>query len=197
MDLGALVQDAARQMSDSLAEGDPHTIQVDVPAEPLMVLGDDLRLEQVLTNLLSNALKYSPERESVLVQACPRGAIAELRVIGVADAVERFGQALGGDRFQQIVDGVHREGFDRVLGIGRNEDDDRWVFEGGQEGAAHLVARLEAQHRILVRLAGVVDVDHEAAVVVVESAAEVEQRRAYWRRKQAEHRRAKEPGHVA
>jgi signal transduction histidine kinase len=89
MDLGALVQDAARQMSDSLAEGDPHTIQVDVPAEPLMVLGDDLRLEQVLTNLLSNALKYSPERESVLVQACPRGAIAELRVIdqgmGVSD----------------------------------------------------------------------------------------------------------------
>jgi signal transduction histidine kinase len=36
------------------------TLDVDLPAGPVLVHGDRLRLAQVLTNLLSNALKYTP-----------------------------------------------------------------------------------------------------------------------------------------
>jgi signal transduction histidine kinase len=58
VDFGALVRAAALRYT--LLDGGPHPISVQVPAVPLMVAGDTGRLEQILDNLLGNALKYSP-----------------------------------------------------------------------------------------------------------------------------------------
>ncbi len=41
--------------------------------EPVLVEGDDTRLEQVLQNLLDNAIKYSPEGGEILVEVARRG----------------------------------------------------------------------------------------------------------------------------
>jgi signal transduction histidine kinase len=44
------------------------TITLEVPAKPVAIKGDTDRLSQVVTNLVSNALKYSPEETPVFVR---------------------------------------------------------------------------------------------------------------------------------
>jgi signal transduction histidine kinase len=46
-----------------------HRIVLDLPAVPLMIEGNALRVEQVLYNLMHNAVKYSPTSGTVTVTA--------------------------------------------------------------------------------------------------------------------------------
>ena len=55
-------------------------IRLDLPPESVPVFGDELRLEQVTTNLVSNALKYSPSGGDVEVAVRAEGNEAVLRV---------------------------------------------------------------------------------------------------------------------
>lgn len=57
-DLHALVERTVERFKTQTAI---HTITVDFPADFPVIMGDDTRLEQVLSNLLSNAIKYSPQ----------------------------------------------------------------------------------------------------------------------------------------
>ena len=53
-----------------------HTLEVELPEQPLTVRGDPNRLAQVVGNLLSNAIKYSPEGGTVeLVAARSRNGV--------------------------------------------------------------------------------------------------------------------------
>ncbi len=60
VDLGQAVQRAA-EASRPLVEARRHELTVSVPASPVRLLADPTRLEQVLTNLLNNAARYTPE----------------------------------------------------------------------------------------------------------------------------------------
>ena len=51
------------------AERQGVTLVAEVPADPIWIRGDDDRLEQVLVNLLHNAVKFSPEGARVLAGA--------------------------------------------------------------------------------------------------------------------------------
>jgi signal transduction histidine kinase len=53
-----------------------HTIVYSDTGSPLTVEGDELRLEQVLHNLISNAVKYSPAGGSIMVRVEQRGSRA-------------------------------------------------------------------------------------------------------------------------
>jgi signal transduction histidine kinase len=55
--LRTLVQQQVEALRPTLEQ---HTIDVVAPEQPLLVDGDPLRLEQVLQNLIQNAIKYSP-----------------------------------------------------------------------------------------------------------------------------------------
>ncbi len=55
--------------SDARAAGPDHKWVLDLPAEPVVVAGDRLRLHQVLANLLSNARTHTPKGTTVTVRA--------------------------------------------------------------------------------------------------------------------------------
>jgi len=80
---------------------DQHHLKVSVPARPVVVRGDATRLVQVLTNLVSNAIKYSPGGGAVQVTLEEAGGEA---VISVAD--EGMGVPLE-DR-ERIFEPFHR-----------------------------------------------------------------------------------------
>jgi signal transduction histidine kinase len=73
MDLTALTGRVVAEMKPALER---HTISYSYADAPLIVDGDELRLEQVLHNLIGNAVKYSPAGGTVTVQLDRRGANA-------------------------------------------------------------------------------------------------------------------------
>ncbi len=63
------VRAIARDVTDLFVAKGTHTIELDLPSEPVVLECDDMRIEQVLSNLVSNALKYSPAGGLVKVRA--------------------------------------------------------------------------------------------------------------------------------
>ncbi|HEY1375246.1 MAG TPA: ATP-binding protein, partial [Gemmataceae bacterium] len=81
VDLQALVRRVA-EAARSLFDARRHQWELRLPVEPVYVLGDPLRLEQVLANLLDNAARYTPPRGRVAVTVRTDGGDA---VVEVAD----------------------------------------------------------------------------------------------------------------
>jgi signal transduction histidine kinase len=77
LDLYALVQRVVAEMQPTL-EG--QTVDLHRPNEMIIVAGDELRLEQVIHNLLGNAAKYSPSGGAIRVQVDRNTTMAWLAV---------------------------------------------------------------------------------------------------------------------
>jgi signal transduction histidine kinase len=77
IDLVALVRDIAEQFQP-LSEA--HSIRVDAPSHPLIGYWDRERLEQVIQNLLTNAVKYSPNGGEIRLAIQEAGSEARLTV---------------------------------------------------------------------------------------------------------------------
>jgi len=98
--LDALVQDVQRQATvlGGMATGGSQVQIVGGPVEPVTVLGDELRLRELLLNLVDNALKYSNPGGKVELSLTRSGAVAHLSVkdtgIGInsEDHVRIFGR---------------------------------------------------------------------------------------------------------
>ena len=72
--VAAQTVEAAQTMTTEL------TIRLERPNTPIFVAGDAARLEQVLLNLLTNAITYAPHSEFIDVRLRRAGGEAELRV---------------------------------------------------------------------------------------------------------------------
>ena len=69
-----------------------HAINITLPAEPLWVNADLVRLAQVLSNLLNNAAKYTPEggRIDLEVAECANQAVFRVRDNGIGIPAEKL-----------------------------------------------------------------------------------------------------------
>jgi signal transduction histidine kinase/CheY-like chemotaxis protein len=75
LDVADIVERAIEMASPAI-ERQRHRLSVDVPAQALYVDGDASRLIQILTNLLTNAAKYSdPERQITIAATAERGTV--------------------------------------------------------------------------------------------------------------------------
>jgi signal transduction histidine kinase len=77
VDLNSL---ARRVVEETQPTTERHAITFSGADQPMMLLGDELRIEQVIQNLIQNAIKYSPVGGVVTVRVEREGASATVRV---------------------------------------------------------------------------------------------------------------------
>jgi PAS domain S-box-containing protein len=58
-----------KEVIDNLQITASHTITSHFPEQPIMVCADRARIEQVIINMLSNAIKYAPDSKKIIVSA--------------------------------------------------------------------------------------------------------------------------------
>jgi signal transduction histidine kinase len=99
-DLSAVLEEMRNRMQPL---GDRHPIRVNAP-EPLPIVADKDRVEQVIVNLLSNAIRYSPEGGPIDVTAQEARPVVHVTIrdcgLGIPKqhqqlVFERFGRAHG------------------------------------------------------------------------------------------------------
>ncbi len=99
VDVTLLLVDA---LSDAHAAGPDHEWTLDLPEEPVEVIGDAPRLHQVLVNLLANARVHTPEGTKVVAGLRAEGDRA---VITVADDGPGIPDELQGTLFERFARG--------------------------------------------------------------------------------------------
>ena len=96
LDLRGIVQQAM-ETTRNLFEQRKHELNVTLPDEPIWLMGDALRLEEVIVNLLNNAAKYTPEGGHVSLSLNKEGEDAVVRV-------KDTGVGIGPDLLPQVFD---------------------------------------------------------------------------------------------
>ena len=96
----------AVEMDLALVESQKHHLEVAQFTEPLWVSGDSTRLVQIVSNLLTNAAKYTPEGGNIWLSASREDGTAAIRIrdTGVGIPKEMLSRVF--DLFTQIESGV-------------------------------------------------------------------------------------------
>ncbi len=74
------VAETAVEASRPVIEASGHALKLTLPEEPVWLAADPTRLAQVMTNLLTNAAKYTPEGGSIELSALREGGEVIVRV---------------------------------------------------------------------------------------------------------------------
>jgi PAS domain S-box-containing protein len=111
---------AATELFQGNGEADRVSLQVHLPAEPIRIVGDPVRLEQIFNNLLNNAFKFTPDGGAVRLEASigPDGERPGARVV-VTDTGEGIAPEMLSHVFDPFVQGPRPSATSQSgLGIG-------------------------------------------------------------------------------
>ncbi len=101
VDLSALIQDVV-DFSAPLAKDRPYTVTARQPEEPLTINTDPVRVRQILINLVSNAIKFTPEGEvSISVQVPDRDTV-EIQVQDTGIGIQAEHLSVIFEEFRQV-----------------------------------------------------------------------------------------------
>lgn len=114
IDLGELARSVARRMMARSPEID---IRVRMPAGLPLVLADRERVEEVLMNLLDNALKYSPRGARIRVHGQATGDEAIISIIDAGQGIPLREQERIFERFQRVDNAASRRTQGAGLGL--------------------------------------------------------------------------------
>jgi PAS domain S-box-containing protein len=103
IDLSAVVRRAV-ETAQPVIDAHGHVLEVSLPAEPVYVVGDLIRLAQVVSNLLGNAAKYSAKHGRIRVAMVRENGEAAVRV---EDEGEGIAPELLPRIFELFVQGEH------------------------------------------------------------------------------------------
>jgi len=97
------LNDVVKQSIDSVKSfAENHKVALEAQKIDAKVNADSARLVQVLVNLISNAVKFSPENSKVSVAACTVDGFVELQVQDQGRGVPEHLQEAIFDRFKQV-----------------------------------------------------------------------------------------------
>lgn len=108
LDLAELVREELALLEPTAQLGDVRLV-ADLPVEPLELIGDHLRLRQVVLNLISNAIKFTPPDGEVRARAALAAdgrPFIEVRDTGIGMTAEEAQVAM--EPFRQIDSGISR-----------------------------------------------------------------------------------------
>ncbi len=130
VDIGLLAERVVQEVQLGVTQ---HTIERYLPTEPVMTLGDELRLEQVLQNLLQNAIKYSPAGGAIVVtvERQTTYAVMQMRDHGVGIPATALPHLF--ERFYRVPDVAERH--IQGAGIGLYVVKEIVTLHGGTVGA--------------------------------------------------------------
>jgi signal transduction histidine kinase len=125
--LGPLVRETVESFATALADTG-YRIAVEARADPV-VMADPAALEQVLVNLLDNAVKYSGDTRSITVRVAASASHATIDVVDRGIGIEAGEQARIFERFYRGEGAaLDRRGFGLGLAIARE-------LVAGQQGS--------------------------------------------------------------
>lgn len=158
LDLRSLVRDAVEQAGPHAQERG-HRLQLDLPAQPVLVSADPKRIVQVVANIVSNASKFTPEGGNITICLRVNEAAVEL---AVSDTGVGMDAELTARVFDLFVQG--RRTLDRAqggLGLGLALAKNLMELHGGSITAAS--AGVGMGSTFTVRLPRLADDTHSGA----------------------------------
>ncbi|WP_426109604.1 ATP-binding protein [Massilia sp. PWRC2] len=115
LDLAGVLE-AAVETTMPLIAASGHSLQLDMPQQPLPLFADPLRLAQVLGNVLNNAAKYTPRGGRITVSARAAGDTVAIRISDTGPGIAPAAHANLFDMFAKTAAAIGRG--DGGLGIG-------------------------------------------------------------------------------
>jgi signal transduction histidine kinase/CheY-like chemotaxis protein len=137
MDLVSALKHSVQSITRTL-ESRSQSLLLDLPSEPIVLFADPLRIEQVFTNLLSNASKFTPPEGQISLSARREGEEAVVVVRDTGIGIDPVMLQRIFEPFLQLETGKRGEG----LGIGLSLTQKLVEMHDGKieaksEGAAH------------------------------------------------------------